>query len=474
MNALPDADDPSPLPPLLDALLESSEDSLPPKDGILALAEAMRADEALAARAIAEYRVEIDAGDDAEGTFGVWLAFALALSGREDAGEALLEAVRRDPAEADPLPPGLNLALKGALVARGEWTLRRLASFFPLDVEGLKNQVLACDLLHLARAAVFIEDETLLRCIADEAARLLPVPGLPDYLVLETCTALAAADPARALELVPPCLPRCMQREWMEKVLREIEKKGSAERLLASPWEWNAKNAAEEFLVALETASGDEEEAGEREGESDLREELEAAKPLIEAFLCSERRRGIPGDDEEIADALDSLLFHFLSHHAPGLRSARAEDIAEFMTETLPREVASKREAFERFGVLLPAFLFHLADQGVFPFALACAEEAERRAGEMVRNAEDPAKWGEDKGRVMDMLRAGVDLADGRAVGRWIRDHGGDGDAWEDDLGPRVPPTVREERSAEPDPYDPCPCGSGEKYKFCCKKKKRG
>ena len=30
---------------------------------------------------------------------------------------------------------------------------------------------------------------------------------------------------------------------------------------------------------------------------------------------------------------------------------------------------------------------------------------------------------------------------------------------------PALPPPPR-------DPYDPCPCGSGKKYKFCCKTKK--
>jgi hypothetical protein len=25
-----------------------------------------------------------------------------------------------------------------------------------------------------------------------------------------------------------------------------------------------------------------------------------------------------------------------------------------------------------------------------------------------------------------------------------------------------------------PPPYEPCPCGSGKKYKFCCMKKERG
>ncbi|MCU0723463.1 MAG: SEC-C domain-containing protein, partial [Planctomycetes bacterium] len=224
-------------------------------------------------------------------------------------------------------------------------------------------------------------------------------------------------------------------------------------------------------------AALDDTERAEDEGEvsSDIRQELDAAKPWIEGFLLSEHRRKVPGGDEDVADDLDLLLFTLFAHHAPDLRFTGAADIAKFMTETLPREIASEAEDFGRFGVLLPAFFLHLADGGAFPFAADCALEAERRAPEMIRRAADPARWSADKARMMDVLRAGVDPADPRALARWMRDRGWDsgddpGDALEGL--PRVPPIVRETRFTEPGPYDPCPCGSGEKYKFCCKKKK--
>ena len=424
--------EPSPLPPRLDALLEFSDDSVPPKEGILALAEAMRADEALASRAIAEYRAEIDAADGNEGSFAVWLSFALALSGRDDAGEALLDVVVLDPEKNALLPTGLSLAAKCALIERGEWTLRRLVSFFPLDADGLKNQLHAFDLLHLARAAVSVDDEALRRAVAEEAARLLGIPGLPDDFVLGTCVALAASDPERALDLVPPCLSRCMESRWMEKVLREIRKRGSAERLLSSPWDLEAETAAEELLDDLETADG---EGGDA---SALQDELDAAKPVIEEFLASEHRRGIPDGDDGISADLEILLRNLLAHHAPNLLSTKSGDVADFMTGTLPRNLTAEPEDFRRLAVLLRAFFSHLADTGEFPFAAECAEEAETRAEEMVRQAGARIGDSEDDGLEPD---------------------------------PRVPPTVREEHPAEPGPYDPCPCGSGQKFKFCCRKK---
>jgi uncharacterized protein YecA (UPF0149 family) len=34
-----------------------------------------------------------------------------------------------------------------------------------------------------------------------------------------------------------------------------------------------------------------------------------------------------------------------------------------------------------------------------------------------------------------------------------------------------VPPTVVQRERKRVDKYDPCPCGSGEKFKFCCYRK---
>ncbi len=48
-------------------------------------------------------------------------------------------------------------------------------------------------------------------------------------------------------------------------------------------------------------------------------------------------------------------------------------------------------------------------------------------------------------------------------------------DAWQDGPAPREEPRIATLAKADPgiDRYAPCPCNSGEKYKFCCGKKAR-
>ena len=48
-------------------------------------------------------------------------------------------------------------------------------------------------------------------------------------------------------------------------------------------------------------------------------------------------------------------------------------------------------------------------------------------------------------------------------------------DPWESALSPRAQPRTTESREAYPgtDRYAPCPCNSGQKYKFCCGVKRR-
>jgi hypothetical protein len=64
-------------------------------------------------------------------------------------------------------------------------------------------------------------------------------------------------------------------------------------------------------------------------------------------------------------------------------------------------------------------------------------------------------------------LQDGGRLADGHALGRWIRALA---PAYRDRCAPggglRVPPVVK--KTADLGRNDPCPCGSGRKYKKCC------
>ena len=73
----------------------------------------------------------------------------------------------------------------------------------------------------------------------------------------------------------------------------------------------------------------------------------------------------------------------------------------------------------------------------------------------------------ETLGTFLDWLEDSGRLAGGRSLGRWV---GALGPAYRDRCSPRgglrIPPVVK--KTADIGRNDPCPCGSGRKFKKCC------
>ena len=82
----------------------------------------------------------------------------------------------------------------------------------------------------------------------------------------------------------------------------------------------------------------------------------------------------------------------------------------------------------------------------------------------MSDNANDSGNWGMAKQLVMAAIEAGVNLGDEPALNAFIA-------SYNEKLASRFmssrPPPDARPYSANP--YDPCPCGSGKKFKFCCR-----
>ncbi|MBQ4493021.1 MAG: SEC-C domain-containing protein [Elusimicrobiaceae bacterium] len=61
------------------------------------------------------------------------------------------------------------------------------------------------------------------------------------------------------------------------------------------------------------------------------------------------------------------------------------------------------------------------------------------------------------------MKADGVDLNSPRAMKKWVKDH--EKELKQEQQQGKIEPIVKEK---EPGRNDPCPCGSGKKYKKCC------
>ncbi len=150
--------------------------------------------------------------------------------------------------------------------------------------------------------------------------------------------------------------------------------------------------------------------------------------------------------------------------------------VVDCCTEILPRKVSAERSFFEAVAPVLSAFFTFLEDQSLLPNARALSELVEALHDDILSAAEDQSRWGPAKRFVMAAHDAGVDIQDPLALQAYalqfnLRQAARFAAAESDP--PR--PAAHAPRSKAPDsrsfvgPYDPCPCGSGRKYKFCCR-----
>ena len=152
--------------------------------------------------------------------------------------------------------------------------------------------------------------------------------------------------------------------------------------------------------------------------------------------------------------------------------------IEECCLEILPRKVSAVGSFFEAIAAVLSAFFNFLGNQSLLRDGHVLAEAVEDLDDEIAANSEERSNWGPAKHFVMAAHKAGVDIQDPDALralmlqvnlqhfarSGYARATGSSG-ADPHATGPEqfLPPANR---------YDPCPCGSGKKYKFCCEQKR--
>ena len=133
---------------------------------------------------------------------------------------------------------------------------------------------------------------------------------------------------------------------------------------------------------------------------------------------------------------------------------------------------------------MLAFFFNYLAENQLLPNAGRLAKSVAALGPKIVANANDPLNWGPAKTLVMAALEEGVDLKNERAFQHFITRYNQRLMArtvavpppWAppaDELLPDLPPALEPPQPAhrsEPKTgrNDPCPCGSGEKFKKCC------
>jgi hypothetical protein len=220
--------------------------------------------------------------------------------------------------------------------------------------------------------------------------------------------------------------------------------------------------------------------------EQDDAEESLAAKSRARAgewydtFGISARFEGLSQEQKE--RAWDVIAF-FTEYTAEQIGLSPDEwtprSVEECCLEVFPRKVSAESDFFAVVAPVLSAFFYHLDDRGLLKRAKALAETVAPLGPRIVSAGQDSGQWGPAKTFIMGALKAGVDVGDEAALQAYMLEYNerispksraassqtasppAESRAWQ-------PPTPTHRTGPKVGRNDPCPCGSGKKYKKCC------
>lgn len=181
------------------------------------------------------------------------------------------------------------------------------------------------------------------------------------------------------------------------------------------------------------------------------------------------------GESESVINFFAEYMY---SYHGVGPEQwAEGNVMEECCQYILPRKISAKEAFFEAIAPVLSAFFNFLKDHRLLDGGSDLAARVEGIDHRIQENASDPGNWGMAKSLVMSAKEAGVDPTNEEEMGRFV--------VWQNikqstdglkGLLEEVGEILQEKAAREPESQegsqvgrnDPCPCGSGKKYKYCC------
>jgi len=150
--------------------------------------------------------------------------------------------------------------------------------------------------------------------------------------------------------------------------------------------------------------------------------------------------------------------------------------VTECCAEVLPRKVSADLAFFQAVAPVLSAFFNFLAEKGLLRNARALAKTVADLDEEIVAESQDKRNWGMAKTFVMAAMKAGVDISDEKALQKFTALQNQRLAARQQAAPqapyvpppPPVPPVPVRHSEPKAGRNDPCPCGSGKKFKKCC------
>jgi len=256
-------------------------------------------------------------------------------------------------------------------------------------------------------------------------------------------------DYADALSLLEGCLHDAPPaRLWEQPVKEWFEPRWRMAR------DWYAKKANQSDEDEIDTAR-------------------RRAAELTKRFLESAEAAQLANELLEDADFIVYKVLEFAWVYAG--RSPEEIDepaLKQVLMEEFPRKVTAERALFEKIAPVTEALLRWAESEGILADTQGLIRAVHSWADAIVANGMNPRYWGMGKSFTMQMRADGVDTNDEEAVQRYIAEYNlrlmERNSADRSGLGGSSPPIPIVEQSPKIGRNDPCPCGSGRKYKKCC------
>jgi hypothetical protein len=224
---------------------------------------------------------------------------------------------------------------------------------------------------------------------------------------------------------------------------------------------------------------------------------MKRANALVDEFHDSKFFADVPAETrEDYCYDVGSVLDYAWIYEGAEAKDLTQSVLHEVLLNVLPRKITAESDYFERLAPAVMLFLEFLEAKGVLGDTARMRKAVDQWRDEIARRGMDPKNWGMAKSLGMAAMEAGVDLSNEKAMNRFmiqynaslmerhaggetgrnlgLADRLGDLDEYEDEdedeqnyYGePLVAPIVND--SAKVGRNDPCPCGSGKKFKKCC------
>ena len=163
---------------------------------------------------------------------------------------------------------------------------------------------------------------------------------------------------------------------------------------------------------------------------------------------------------QESGFILETFTEYMYSYHGLLPEEWNESELENCCLETLPRKVSADDAYFRSMAPVLSAFFAFSGEKGLLKNASHLAKRVKTITNRLVKSASDPGSWGPAKSFVMAAQDSGVDITNQDEMHRFMALYNQKMLSRPKAEPMRVTPKVGRN--------EPCPCGSGKKYKKCC------